>query len=523
MRTGRIAVGFCVIALFLVTETVRGGVAALADAAMRKDISAVRALLQEKADVNAPQADGTTALEWAVRSDDLEMAQLLIRAGANVKTTNRLGVTSLELACINGNAAIVEALLKAGADPNAPLSEIGETALMMAARTGNPDAVKVLLDHGADVNAKESSKEQTALMWAASERHAAVVKLLIEHDADVNARSKSAAVSGRGLYDGANTTAGAAKAAAPPTASATNAPATPARSQRQAGAGGPQGGAVLTGGITALMLASRENSLDSAKLLVGAGANVNTAMANGSNALLMAILNGHYELATFLINNGANPNLVDKDGKAALYAAVEMRNLATTDTPGPVADKADALALIKTLLEHGADPNSRLTGKPPFRGGANRTWLTEPGATPFYRAAASNDVASMRLLLAYGADPSISATDNSTPLMVAAGVGYLTGSTFTWPEADAMEALRLCLQLNDVNAANSAGLTALHGAAFRGWNNAVQTLVDNGAKLDAKDKQGRTPLNWADGVYRGGGIAPVRQVETVALFQKLMK
>src|SRR5207237_952064 len=151
----------------------------------------------------------------------------------------------------------------------------------------------------------------------------------------------------------------------------------------------------------------------------------------------------------FLVNRGANPNLVDKDGKAALYAAVEMRNLSTTDTPGPAADKAEALELTKTLLQRGADPNARLTGKPPFRGGANRSWLSEPGATPLFRAAASGDITVMRLLLAYGADPYIVTTDNTTPLMAASGIGYLVGSTYAWPENDALEALKLSLQLGD--------------------------------------------------------------------------
>jgi uncharacterized protein len=329
----------------------------------------------------------------------------------------------------------------------------------------------------------DNVKSQTALMWAASERHANAVKMLIDRGADVNARSSVI---------------------------------TPQPDQRgRAGAS--------TGGITALMLASRENSLESVKMLVEAGADVNVAMANGSTAMLMAILNGHYALATYLLDHGANPNLADKDGKAALYAAVEMRNMPSTDTPGPVTDKQEVFRLINTLLERGANPNARLTARPPFRGGLNRNWLSEPGATPFYRAAFSGDVQLMRLLLAHGADPAIATNDNTTPLMVVAGIGYLVGQSFIWPEADALDALKLCLELADVNAANNAGLTALHGAAYKGWNTAVQTLVDRGANLKAKDKEGRTPMNWADGVYRGIGIAPVRQLETIALLEKLSR
>src|SRR5437867_6036279 len=123
-------------------------------------------------------------------------------------------------------------------------------------------------------------------------------------------------------------------------------------------------------------------------------------MANGSTALLAAILNGHYELSAFLLDHGANPNLGDKDNKAALYAAVEMRNLATTDTPGPAADKAEALELTKTLFQRGADPNARLTGKPPFRGGANRSWLSEPRGNTFLPGCGfRRHITVMRLLL----------------------------------------------------------------------------------------------------------------------------
>jgi ankyrin repeat protein len=597
MRGPLLIAGSCVMGLVLVYGA-GGAVSDVADAAMKQNLPAVRSLLQQKADVNAPQADGATAMHWATRLDDAPMAELLIKAGANVKAANRFGVTPLELACINGNPAMIEMLLKAGADANAPLSELGETPLMMAARTGNIRAVEILINHGANVNAKEDSKGQTALMWAASERHPDVVRILIDHGADPNLRSKVVTTGGRGQRGnagagggaGAGAGGGAARggggggaaapaAAQPPAAgpedaamkkieSETNpdsrlallldfekeypksrllvdvyqymvqiyqqkndepkakvardklAPLERQQQQRQAP---PPTPAATSGGITALTLAAREGSLESARILLSAGADVNAPMANASTPLLLAIINGHYELANFLLDHGANPNLADKDGKAALYTAVEMRNLATTDVPGPAADKGEALELIKTLLNRGVDPNARLTAKPPFRGGINRSWLSEPGATPFYRAAVSGDITTMRLLLAYGADPYIPTTDNTTPLMVAAGVGYLTGSTFTWSERDVLEALELCLQFSNVNAANSAGLTALHGAAFRGWNAGVQALVDKGARLDAKDKQGRTPMNWADAVYRGGGVAPVRQVETIALLEKLMK
>src|SRR5262245_40841074 len=161
----------------------------LADAAMKGNKDAVRALLQKKVDVKAPQVDGATALHWAVRQDDVEIADLLIRAGANASTANREGVTPLQLAALNGNGAIIEKLIKAGANPNAPLTNFQDTALMLAARTGKTDAIKVLLENGAQVNAVETWGGTTALMWAVAEQNTAAVKLLLDHGADVNSRS----------------------------------------------------------------------------------------------------------------------------------------------------------------------------------------------------------------------------------------------------------------------------------------------------------------------------------------------
>lgn len=192
--------GFCLAGLLTAASLATAGVSPVADAAMNGDRSAIRSLVQQKANVNAPQVDGTTALHWAVQADDLETAALLIRAGAKVSAANSAGATPLFLASVNGSAPMVEALLKAGADPNAPLTKTGDTALMLAARTGKIEAVKILLDRGAQVNAKENWGDTTPLMWAVTEHHPDIAKLLIEHGADVNAKSKFVpAASGRGF------------------------------------------------------------------------------------------------------------------------------------------------------------------------------------------------------------------------------------------------------------------------------------------------------------------------------------
>ncbi len=144
----RRALGCCLVVL-LTAVNVGAASSDVADAAMKGNRDAVRALLQRKADVNVPQIDGTTALHWAVRVDDLELAEMLIIAGANVSAATREGVMPLQLAAMNGNAAMLGKLIKAGADPNAPLTQYGDTALMMAARTGKTDAITVLLETGA--------------------------------------------------------------------------------------------------------------------------------------------------------------------------------------------------------------------------------------------------------------------------------------------------------------------------------------------------------------------------------------
>lgn len=457
----------------------------LADAAMTPDKEAVRSLLQQKVDVNVPQADGTTALHWAARHGDLETVELLIRAGANVKAANRYGMTPLALAATNGDAPIVEALLKAGEDPNAVVSVTGDTALMLAARTGKTDAINVFLNHGADVN-KTNNEGQTALMWAAAAKNAAAIKLLIEHKADVNAKTHPA----------------------PP----------PKPLDTIFSAPYP------VGGMTALLFAARQNDLESTKALLDGGAGINLGAADGTTPVLVAILNGHYSLASFLLDKGADPNAADSKGRAALFAAVDMRNLEWSTRPAPPEkDAMTELDLIKALIAHGANVNAKLTRKIPLRGqpSFDGRWANMIGATPFWRAAQSDDVTAMKLLKENGADPNIASTDHTTALMVAAGVGWSDGQSHG-SQSDAPEAIRLCMEWGgDVNAKNDVGYTALHGAAFRGANDVVKLLVEKGARMDVKNQEGKLPVNMAEGMHIGPG-GWVEHLDTATLLHKLM-
>lgn len=473
------------LSVFFTTLGLHAQNASVADAAEARQKETVRSLISQKADVNAPQPDGTTALHWAVRADDLETVELLIRAGANVKAANRFGATPLSLAATNGNGAIVEKILTAGEDPNAVVSVTGDTAFMMAARTGRTEAIDSFLKHGADVN-KTNKDGQTALMWAASARNAAAVKLLTAHQADVNAKTHTA----------------------PP----------PKPLDTIFSAPYP------VGGMTALLFAARQNDQASAQILLDAGANINLGAADGTTPVLVAVLNGHHALANFLLEHGANPNLADGKGRAALYAAVDMRNLEWSTRPAPPEkDAMTELEVINALIAHGADVNQRLTKKVPLRGqpSFDGRWANMIGATPIWRAAQSDDVAVMKLLKDKGADPNIAATDHTTTLMVAAGVGWSDGQSHG-NQAEAPEAIRLCLEWGgDVNAKNDIGYTALHGAAFRGANDVVKLLVEKGARMDVKNQDGKLPVNMAEGMHIGPG-GWVEHDDTAALLHKLM-
>ena len=452
------------------------------DAAKNQDAAAVHSLLQQRADVNAADVDGTTALIYAAHQNNLDLVKSLLAAGANAKAANRYHVTALSEACNLGNGEVIGLLLKAGADPNATIGE-GETPLMTTSRTGSVDGVKALLAAGASANTSESYRGETALMWAVAENHADVARLLIAAGADVNAKST--------FYD---------------------------FNFRKVASGGTQA-IYFRGGLTPLLFAARQGAVESAQVLLDAGADINLPEPEYKfTPLLEAIYNDHYDLAAVLAERKAAL-------EGALYLAVEMRNL---DYFGnrprkPVTDKLDELAFIKFLLDHGADPDSVLKTKLPGRmaqGGIS----VPPGATPFYRAARSADLAVMRLLLEKGANPSKASDDHTTPLLAAAtGQGARFAGGEERPEPEFVEAIRLCLEKgSDVNAANDRGDTPMHAAAQRGADQIVQFLADHGARLDVKNKSGRTPLDLAMGI---GGVANTggsAHSSTADLIRKLM-
>lgn len=465
----------------LVAAAVVGGLAhaaegtdaRLVEAARNQDSKAVRALLDQKIDVNARSSDGSTALLWLAHWNDIEAAQLLLAAGADANIANDLGMTPLSQACTNGNPVFVRSLLKSGANPNTPIAT-GETPLMTCARTGSADAVRMLIEYGAAINAKEPKENQTALMWAAEEHHPDVVQALIEAHADLKANSKQ--------------------------------------------------------GFTAIHFAAREGDVESVKLLLAAGVDINiltqaeggtnrvtnflgiskTVGAFGYTPLLVAVVRGQVDLALFLLDQSADPNNIAAGFTSLHWASSQWESFTANPVygfEGPMSgipDRQAKLRLVKALLAHGANINTRMTKpQPNFAGG----YLDATGATPLLLAASANDLEMMHILLDAGADPKILTATNASAIMAAGGLNHSIGED-TVTEAQAMETVKLLLDLGvDPKGETTFGENALFGPAYRGWNKLLAQLIDLGVNVNAVSKAGVTPYLAANGQGdRLGGV-----------------
>lgn len=425
--------------------------ASLVAAAKQGDRAAVQSLLNGPAKQGVAGAEGTAALIWAATRNDLAMADLLLRAGAKVKAANEFGATALYAAAAHADPAMTAALLAAGADPNTPLMS-GETPLMEAARRGNLATVRALLANKANPNARESNGGQTALMWAVSQRQSVAVQALLEGGADVHAGSKT--------------------------------------------------------GFTPLMFAAQQGDAATAGILLRAGAKPNDAQPKTAlTPLMIASAMAHAEVVDVLLDNGAKPDLVDASGYSSLHRVVRDSDYGIN----PATEDA-ILTIVKSLLEHGANPNIRLSqdkekAAEEIRNGnvqqaERRTAVTVneivlQGATPLFLAAEVNNLDVIKALVEAGADPLLATERGTTPLIMAAGGGTDVQRERSLEErTTAVETAKFLVELGaDVNTAGQYGWTPLHAAAYQGINDLIEYLVSNGAKIDQKDEFGQTALS----------------------------
>ena len=523
------------VAALMVTLTAApraAGPTSIADAAMRGDRADVLALIKQGADVNAPQGDGVTALHWAARQGDAELATALVAAGANVRAATRFGVyTPLHLAAERGSASIVKTLLRSGAAVDARTGT-GATALMLASASGETTAVAALLDKGADVNAREYDRLQTPLIFAAANNRLEAVRLLIARGADKNAATKLtdlSALSRNGENpDGRNLAVKPETRPRPPKILVPGVERQHLFNEQVA----------WQGGMTPLLYAVRQGHAEVARALLDAGVDVNQRKGgDNASALLVATVNGQFDLAAMLLDRGANPNLIAENGVAPLYAAINLTWAPRAGYPQPRAQanqKLSYLDYMTRLLDAGADPNQRVSKKVWYSNyNFDQSGIDEAGATPFWRAAYGADVAAMKLLVSYGADPVIPTVKpverpetgdvgrremrdvsglppvpvggpGVPPLLAAAGAGFgegFAGNSHRHAPGGMLAAVMYLVdELGaDVNARDHEGNTAVHHAASRGDTDMVRYLVSKGADVKAVNREGQTTVDMANG------------------------
>jgi len=422
-----------------------------------------------KEDVNRRNADGSTPLQWAVYNGDVTAARRLLRAGANVALANNYGATAMSLAAEVANTEMLKVLLEAGANADSPNAD-GQTALMAVARTGNVAAAQFLLEHGATVDAKEKWGGQSALMWASARRHPEMMQLLISKGADVNARSIDRD------YQRHVTAEGRPKS-------------------------------LDSGGLTPLLYAARENCIACVGVLLKSKVDIDLPDPDGVSPLLVAIMNANWDLAKQLIDAGADVNQWDIYGESPLYTAIDLRaridgGRNSIDAP----NTTTGLAIVKLLLERGANPNMQLTFKPANARGA----ITTRGATPLIRAAVNADAEVMKLLLEKGADATLSTADRQTPIHA-----VLAGRA---PEPQALELIKVLQKAGtDVNVValinhpeETRGGTALHYAVRKRYKDAIKLLASFKIDMDAVDQDGLTALDYT----QSRGFMPFMALQT---------
>jgi ankyrin repeat protein len=496
---------------------------ALIEAVQADDRASVARILALRPNVNRQLDDGSTALAWAAMRCNIEITQLLTKAGANPNLANEQRVGPLYIAIQNGSTPIVQMLLARGADPNFARLD-GETPLMLATRLGQIQVMKMLLDRGADVNAREKKFGQTALMWAGG--YPAATRLLLDRGADIHAVSKIWKITAT-IYTPTTSTIG--KTGIPWNNDGT-----------WSGSQGVQ---------NALLFAVQQHDPESARMLLDAGVDVNIRAADGTTPLLAALYkwdplgkefvagtgapaasgsSAHFgpdvQMGNFLLDRGAKVQIADSAGYTPLHGAalavaaittggrdrsaygnhrtLKDKQSAAKQDPAMAAKLKEALALVRRLLDAGADPNRQTLYPTEGPVGDVRINPAPPGSSPFHIAADSDCLELVELLAEKGANPNLLRKDGHTPFsvavlsidlpivkeMVARGATLSLHYNPTDHFADPVKPISL----------TRGNQTIMHIAAGAGAPEIIEYLYSLGVGLDAKNSMAETPLDLAD-------------------------
>lgn len=459
----------------------------LLQAARTGDTASALAALAQGAEAGSATADGTSSLHWAALMADAALVEALLAAGAAVDSSNDYHATPLAAAAEKADPQVIRLLLEAGADPEARNPD-GQTALMVVARAGGEEAARLLIAAGANVDAQEQLRGQSALMWAATHQRPALVRLLLAAGADPDLRSF-------------------------PTHFKRFVTAEPRAQYRP------------HGGMAAAHFAAREGCAGCMQALLEGGADPDIGDYKAVTPLIVALDNLHFDTAKVLVEGGADPDQWDRWGRTPLYMAIDLNRVPQGGRPDrPSTDANTGLDIARLLLAAGADVDPQLKLFPPYRHLTNDRGcdaLLTIGTTPLVLAAKRADTEAVRLLLQHGARQDLPTINGITPVMAAAGLKSIEcdirgGRSYLAPDVQDHHVATLQLlidaggrvnghevpQMEGFYAAGASG-TALHGAAFWGWDNVVKLLVENGARIDALDSRGYSPIDAAMG--RAGG------------------
>ena len=421
----------------LVFQTLHDGTTPLLLAAFHGQIELAKLLLSNKSDIEATNRNGDTPLFLAAYKNHTELAALLVAANARVDVVNKRGETPLHAAAYTGDRATAQLLLAKKAPVNVKANN-GVTPLHNAASLGFKEIAELLLAAGADINAQTNIGD-TPLILAISTGHKDLVELLLANHAGLEVNNQHAVT--------------------PLLLSAYRGHKEITRLLLAAGA---NINAKSENGSTPLHNAASSGSREVAELLLAAKADVNSTNSNGDTPLMIAVFNKHTEMAAFLLANKADVDTPNQSGVTPLHMAADK---------GPK-------EMVELLLAN----NANIAAK------------NKNGGTPWDVATVDHHDDIVQLLQQHGgltgsATPSVSSKKPPDPreeLAKAALAGDLKTVETSLREHPDL-----------VSSENAEGHTLLFVAAEEGNKALARILLDAGANVNTRDRNGLAPLDVA--------------------------